>query len=92
MYFCWGFTFLAEISCFKVEKSKMNEKLKWILVKGGLCFWLSFALISYIWQVHIKEETIPFGSGGGLVFISIIMGLVWGTAMYNWFGKNKPDF
>ncbi|MBP8099202.1 MAG: hypothetical protein KAY26_01930 [Acinetobacter sp.] len=52
---------MAEISCFKAEKPKMNEKLKWILVKGGLCF----ALISYVWQVHIKEDTIPFGSVGG---------------------------
>ena len=26
---------MAEISCFKAEKPKMNEKLKWILVKGG---------------------------------------------------------
>lgn len=69
---------MAEISCFKAEKSKMNEKFKWILVRGGLCFGLSFALISYVWQVHIKKETIPFGSVGGLVFISIIMGLAWG--------------
>ena len=91
MYFCWSFTFLAEISCFKAEKPKMNEKFKWILVRDGLCFGLSFALISYVWQVHIKEDTIPFGSGGGLVFISIIMGLAWGAAMYNWVGKNKSD-
>ena len=69
----------------------MNEKFKWILVRGGLCFGLSFALISYVWQVHIKEDTIPFGSGGGLVFISIIMGLAWGAIMYNWVGKNKSD-
>ena len=91
MYFCWSFTFLAEISCFKAEKPKMNEKFKWILVRGGLYFGLSFALISYVWQVHIKEDTIPFGSGGGLVFISIIMGLAWGAIMYNWVGKNKSD-
>jgi len=69
----------------------MNEKFKWILIRGGLCFGLSFALISYVWQVHIKEDTIPFGSGGGLVFISIIMGLAWGAIMYNWVGKNKSD-
>ncbi len=91
MYFCWSFTFLAEISCFKAEKPKMNEKFKWILVRGGLYFGLSFALISYVWQVHIKKDTIPFGSGGGLVFISIIMGLAWGAAMYHWVGKNKLD-
>ena len=82
---------MAEISCFKAEKPKMNEKFKWILVRGGLCFGLSFALISYVWQVHIKEDTIPFGSGGGLVFISLIMWLAWGAAMYNWVGKNKSD-
>ena len=82
---------MAEISCFKAEKPKMNEKFKWILVRGGLYFGLSFALISYVWQVHIKKDTIPFGSGGGLVFISIIMGLAWGAAMYNWVGKNKSD-
>ena len=82
---------MAEISCFKAEKPKMNEKFKWILVRGGLCFGLSFALISYVWQVHIREDTIPFGSGGGLVFISIIMGLAWGAIMYNWVGKNKSD-
>ena len=98
MYFCWSFTFLAEISCFKAEKPKMNEKLKWILVKGGLCF----ALISYVWQVHIKEDTIPFGSGGGLVFISIIMGLAWGLLcitgsekinwIYKFLHKNRTLF
>ena len=65
MYFFFFFFFLAEISCFNAGNPKMNEILKWILVRGGLCFGLSFALISYVWQVHIKEDTIPFGSVGG---------------------------
>lgn len=65
----------------------MNEKLKWILVKGGLCF----ALISYVWQVHIKEDTIPFGSVGGIGLYQYYYGVGLGAAMYHWVGKNKLD-
>lgn len=67
----------------------MNEKYKWILLKGGLGFGPSFAFLYYFLQVHIRNNTVPFGSITALFVISILLGLVWGTAMYNMLGKQK---
>jgi len=68
---------------------KMNEKLKWIFLYGGLGWGISFTLIVSLIR-DVQDKPVAFGSFPLFFTISIFGGLFVGMMMFNYV-KNEPS-
>ena len=70
----------------------MNQKLNWILMKGGLGWGIPFALLFSALR-WIENQPIAFGSYLVLLLVSIVGGMFWGALTYKTCDKNlQQDF
>ena len=73
-------------------KVNMNQKLNWIVIKGGLGWGIPFALFFAILR-WIENKPMAFGSPLVLLLVSIVGGMFWGALTYKICAKNpQQDF